>query len=164
MRHGQRPSDGGDKHDDGQARLTRSRPVGPQLLRLGVGRLLRHCRSVRRCGPAGGALAAPIASAAHQAPSASRHDGGGRGSPSATAAQAESGHLNMAMVAVLVGLGLAIGVPIAGRARIANEHSIRRFRGELRNADISELCLEAVEVDRDRVIGREPPSPGATCS
>lgn len=42
--------------------------------------------------PPAGALAAPIASAAHQAPSASRHDGGGRGSRSATAAQAEPGH------------------------------------------------------------------------
>ena len=53
---------------------------------------------------------------------------------------------------------------VAGRARIANEHSIRRFRAELRNADVSDLCLEAIGVDRDQAIGREPPSPGATGS
>ncbi len=114
--------------------------------------------------PPAGAVAAPVASAAPQAPSTPRHDGGGRSSPNATAGQAEPGHLNMAMLAAFVGLGLAIGVPIAGRARLANERSIRRFRAELRDADVSDRCLEAIRVDRDQAFGREPPSPGATGS
>jgi len=84
------------------------------------------------------ALAAPAARAPSHAMvqpgldnhNASERAGDGRSKP---------GGLNVAMLIIVAGLGLVIGAPIAGRARLARELFILRFRGQLRNADLVTL-------------------------
>jgi len=70
--------------------------------------------------------------------------------------------LNVGALLTLVGLGLAICVPIAGRARIARERSVRRFRAQLRSADLPAICERRTTTGQGPADVKDPPSPGSS--
>jgi len=55
-----------------------------------------------------------------------------------------AGELDVAVLILMVGVGGAITVPIACRARIARERSIRRFKAQLRSADVFSFCQQPI--------------------
>jgi len=87
-----------------------------------------------------GAVAAPVAPA-----------------PAGSTVQGEPEGLNVAQYVIAIGLGLAVGLPVACGARIAHERSIRRFRGQLHDADIVALCAPPIVAQQDRAGHQEPP-------
>jgi len=99
------------------------------------------------------AAAAPTAKAA---PGAVLQPGGRTGDGGPT-----SGKLDIAMLVMVVGVVGAITAPIAGRAHITRARSIRRFKGQLRDADLVSLCQQPIADDRHQPECQDswPPGP-----
>jgi len=70
-----------------------------------------------------------------------------------------AGELDVAMLILMVGVGGAITVPIACRARIAHERSIRRFRAQLRSAEVLSFGQQPI-ADHTPPDSHEPGQPG----
>jgi len=71
-----------------------------------------------------------------------------------------SGELNVVMLVMMIGVAGVITAHLAGRARIVRERSIRRFRDQLRSADVVGLCRQRVADHRGLPEGQDPSPPG----
>lgn len=130
------------------ARRHRLRSSGAGALVAGIAAVAIMAASAT---PAGAAVApaARTDSEATLQPGRIAHDGGGG-----------PGELDVAMLILMVGVGCAIAAPIAGRARLSRERSIRRFRGQLRRVDVVSLCQRPTADPHHQAQDQDPRPPG----